>query len=200
MFKFPKDPRKIKERIKRYERKLSKEYAETGFLSDGYGKRYLLGPLYMVLGDLSGAIRSFEWFEQTFPDDIGEPFQCLCWTLALYRSGSIVKASFKLRQTMLSNLYLVPHLLGLEQNELDIWHGSNVAEKDYLQYAPPEIWTLWDKSALQWVKDTHDSPEFCRIRARYIEIHAQLKFEPPGPKRSRLVNEACGLETIDQGQ
>ena len=200
MFQFPKGPRKIRERINRYERKLRKEYEKSGFFNDGYGKRYLLGPLYMVLGDLPGAIRSFEWFEQTFPNDIGEPFHYLCWTLALYRSGNMAKASFKLRQTMLSNLYLIPHLLGLEQNELDIWHGSNIAEKDYLQYAPPEIWTLWDKSALQWVKDTYDSPEFCRVRARYIEIHAHLKFEPPGPKRSQLVSEAYGLETIDQGQ
>jgi hypothetical protein len=35
-------------------------------------------------------------------------------------------AARKLRQTMLSNLYLVPHLLGAEQAELNIWHGSNI--------------------------------------------------------------------------
>jgi hypothetical protein len=95
---------------------------------------------------------------------------------------------------MLLNLYLIPHLVGLEQEELDIWHGSNVAEKDYVQYAPPEIWGLWDDRGLQWAKETFQSPAFSQVRARYIEIYEQLRHEPPGPRRSRLVNEATGLE------
>jgi hypothetical protein len=118
MYQFPKEPKKIRQRIRRYERGLRKEYEKFGFIHDGFGKRYLLGPLYMILGDTPGAIKSFEWFEKTFPDDIGEPFQYLCWTLALYRSGDLEAAARKLRQTMLSNLYLIPHLLGSEQEEL----------------------------------------------------------------------------------
>ena len=119
----------------------------------------------------------------------------LCWTLALYRSGNIAGASQKLLQTMLSNLYLVPHLLSLEQDKLDIWHGSNIAEKDYLRYAPPEIFGLWDEPALQWAKEVYHNPEFCQVRARYIEIYKQLRREPPGPKRSQLVSEAFRLQT-----
>ena len=200
MYQYPKEPKKIRERINRYERELRKEYEKVGFIHDGYGKRYLLGPLYLVLGDLTGAMRSFEWFEQTFPDDIGEPFHYLCWTLALYRSGDMAGASLKLRQTMLSNLYLIPRLLGLAQDKFNIWHGSNIAEREYLEYAPPEIWELWDGPALQWAKETYDSPEFCRVRARHIEIYEQLKTEPPGPKRSQLVSEAYRLQRIDEGQ
>ena len=200
MYQYPQEPKKIRERINRYERKLRKEYEKFGSISDGYGKRYLLGPLYLILGDLTGAIRSFEWFEHMFPDDIGEPFHYLCWTLALYRSGDMAGASLKLRQTMLSNLYLIPHLLGLAQDRLNIWHGSNIVEKDYLEYAPPEIWELWDKPALQWAKETYDGLEFCRVRARYIEIYEQLGSEPPGPKRSQLVDEAYKIQTTDKGQ
>jgi hypothetical protein len=200
MYEFPKEPKKIRARIRRYERELRKEFERFGSFSDGFGKRYLLGPLYMILGDLPGAIRSFEWFEQTFPNDIGEPFHSLCWTLALYRSGNILGAKHKLLQTMLMNLYLIPRLVGIEQEELDIWHGSNVAEKDYLQYAPPEIWGLWDDRALQWAKEMYQSPAFSRVRARYIEIHHELKHEPPGPRRSRLVNEASELEALNPDQ
>ena len=196
MYQFPKEPQKIRERIRRYERELRKEYEMFGFINDGSGKRYLLGPLYMILGDTVGAIRSFEWFEKTFPDDVGEPFLYLCWTLALYRSGDLEAAAQKLRQTMLSNLYLIPHLLGSEQEKLDIWHGSNLAQKDYLQYAPPEIYGLWDAEALQWVKETYHSPKFCQVRERYIEIYEQLKCEHPGPKRSQLVEEAFGLQNM----
>ena len=195
MYQFPKEPKKIAERIRRYERELRKEYGKFGFISDDFGKRYLLGPLYMMLGDLAGAVKSFEWFEQTFPDDVGEPFHHLCWTLALYRSGNIAGAPQKLLQTMLSNLYLIPYLLGLEQDKLDIWHGSNIAEKDYLRYAPPEIFGLWDEQALQWAEEVYHSPEFCQVRTRYIEIYKQLRHEPPGPKRSQLVSEAFRLQT-----
>jgi len=193
MFDFPKEPNKIRERIKRYERGLRQEYEIFGAIDDGYGKRYLLGPLYLLMGDMQGAVKSFEWFEETFPDDMGEPVQYLCWTLALYRSGDAAQAAQKLCQTMLSNLYLIPHLLGREQEELDIWHGSNLEHKDFVHYVPPEIWALWDAPALQWAKETYDNPEFRRIRTRYIEIYQQLRIEPPGPRRSELVRQASTL-------
>jgi len=197
---FPQEPKKIRARIRRYERALRKEGDKFGYISDGYGKRYLLGPLYLLMGDVEGAVRSYEWFEETFPDDIGEPVHFLCWSLALYRSGDTAQAAQRLRQTMLSNLYLVPHLLGREQDELDIWHSSNYEEKEFLDYVPPEIWALWDAPALQWAAETYDSPEFLRVRARYIEIYAQLKSEPRGPQRSALVDEAFRLGTIKAEQ
>ena len=67
MFQFPKDPKKIRARIRRYERALRKEYERHGFIGDGFGKRYLLGPMYLIMGDLAGALRSFGWFEEVFP-------------------------------------------------------------------------------------------------------------------------------------
>ena len=194
MYKFPKRPKTIKERIKRYERELRKEAKTFGFISDGYGKRYLLGPLYMLLGDNTWAIKSFKWFDKTFPDDVGEPSQFLCWTLALYRAGNIEAATQKLRQTMLSNLYLIPHLLGLKQAELDIWHTSNLEQKDFITYIPPELFDLWDEEALQWANKTYHSPELSQVRDRTIEIYHQLQHEEPGPKRSQLVHEASELQ------
>jgi hypothetical protein len=68
----------------------------------------------------------FAWFEETFPDDTGHPMQFLCWTLALYRSGQLEAAKQKLRQTMLSNLYFIPRLLGIEHQDLDVSDGTNV--------------------------------------------------------------------------
>ncbi len=196
MVSFPRDPKKIQERIRRYERELRQEQKTYGGLDDGAGKRYLLGPLYLAMGDLPGALKSFKWFEKMFPDDIGEPFFLLSWALALYRSGNMAKAEQKLRRAMLSNLYMIPHLLGIEQNEIDIWHDSNWAQKDYLQYAPPQIWQLWDEPARQWARELYNSPEFSQVRERYIEIYRQLKDEPPGPRRSQLVEEAFELEGV----
>lgn len=193
MSHLPKDPAKIRERIKRYERELRQEHKRFGVYDDSGGKRYLLGPLYLLLGDTKGALKAFEWFEQNFPDDMGEPEHFLCWALALYRSGHSAAAEPKLLRAMLSNLYLIPHLLGLEQPELDIWHGSNIDRKDYLPYIPPQLLSLWDEADLQWARETYDSAKFSQVRDRYIEIHRQLKDEPRGPTRSQLVQEAFSL-------
>lgn len=160
MSHLPKDPAKIRERIKRYERELRQEHKRFGAYDDSGGKRYLL------LGDTKGALKAFEWFEQNFPDDSGEPEHFLCWTLALYRSGHSAAAEPKLLRAMLSNLYLIPHLLGREQPELDIWHGSNIDRKDYLPYIPPELLSLWDDAALQWARETYDSAKFSQVRDR----------------------------------
>jgi tetratricopeptide (TPR) repeat protein len=99
MYDFPQDPKKIRARIRRYERALRQEQECYGFINDGAGKRYLLGPLYLLMGDTAGALRSFAWFAQTCPDDSGDPLQYLCWTLALYRAGELEHATAKLRQT-----------------------------------------------------------------------------------------------------
>jgi hypothetical protein len=165
---FPQDHKKIRARIRRYERKLQQEQDQFGMISDGYGKRYLLGPLYLLMDDTEGALNHYRWFEKIFPDDSGYPMHLLCWMLALYRSGDREAATRKLRQTMLSNLYVIPHVLGLEQDELDIWHGSNIAEKAHLMDIPADVFAFWDEEALQWLDDTFHSPQLKRIRDRYI--------------------------------
>ncbi len=69
----PADPNGIWARIRRYERKLQQEKREWGAYHDGAGKRYFIGPLYLLMGDLAGAVQSFHWFAQEFPDDSGDP-------------------------------------------------------------------------------------------------------------------------------
>ena len=189
MYRFPRDPKKIRQRIRRYERLMRKEYEEHGFISDGYGKRYLLGALYLLMDDVEGALASFHWFEKMFPDDMGDPIHYLCWALTLYRSGDMEDAAFRLRQAMLSNLYLIPRLLGEEQEELDIPYNTHLAQRLYLDYIPPEVFELWDEDAVEWARKTYESPGLQRIRSRYIEIERRLETEPRGPNRSELVDE-----------
>jgi hypothetical protein len=196
VYQFPKDKSKIRARIGCYERELRKEKELHGSIHDGGGKRHRLGILYMLLGDNAGALESFEWFEKTFPDDVGEPSQYLCWTSALYRAGDEEAAKSKLAQTMLKNLYLLPRLLGIEQTVLDIWHSSNWDEKEYAEFAPPEVFELWTDEEKEWVKEIYSSQEVEEIRSRYIEIYRQLKTEPIGAKRTELVMEASGMERL----
>ena len=57
-YQVPKEAKKIRQRIRRYERALEQEKRRLGNYRDGSGKRLLLGPLYMIPGDLEGALKS----------------------------------------------------------------------------------------------------------------------------------------------
>jgi tetratricopeptide (TPR) repeat protein len=191
---FPTDPKRIRERIRRYERALKREL-EVGYGGDGYGKRYLLGPLYMLMGDVEGALASFDWYEDTYPGDGGDPYQYLTWALALFRDDRRQEAFNKLYQTMLENLYLVPFLLGSNPQPLHIWHGSNLEWIEYALEVPQELLNLWDDDALQWAREVSEHPVVVEKVGRYVTIHRELKSEGPGPRRSALVHESFALKT-----
>jgi hypothetical protein len=190
---FPKEKKKIIERINRYERSLKTEKRKFGSFDDGYGKRYLLGPLYILAGDLDGAIKHYKWFEKNFDDDSGEPIHRLCWVLAFYRSRNTEEARKSLMRVMLINLYIIPKLIGIEQKKIKGWYGCNWEWKEYLEGIPQEIWKLWNSEEISWAKDLYFSESFTNMRNRYIEINKQLEKEPVGKVRSRLVEEASKL-------
>ena len=188
------EQQKIRSRLRSHERKLQQEKKEHGFYRDGAGKRYQIGPHYLLLGDDEGALAAFEWFEKEFSDDVGEPGHLLCWSLALHRAGNEVGAAKKLRQAMLSNLYLVPHLLGSPIVELDIWHGSSDAEPSSVGRIPEAYFRLWTATEREWASRLHYSPGFQSVRARYVEISRLLDTTPAGPERSRRVKEMYQLK------
>ncbi len=192
---YPTDPKRIRQRIRRYERALKKEL-EDGYGGDGYGKRFLLGPLYMLMDDVDGALASFDWYQAAYPDDGGEPYQYLTRALALFRGSRRQEAFNKLYQTMLENLYLVPFLLGRNPQPLDIWHGSNFEWIEYAFELPQELLDLWDDVALRWARDVSEHPAVVEKVARYVVIHRELKSEPRGPRRTALVNEAFALKKL----
>jgi len=188
------DKQKIRSHLRRYERKLQKEKQEHGFYRDGAGKRYLIGPHYLLLGDDDGALAAFQWFEKEFPDDVGVPDHFLCWSLALYRAGNEIGAAKKLRQTIFSNLYLVPRMLGSPIDELDIWHGSSDAEPFHAEHIHEPYLKLWTELERGWAEGLYQSPGFQSASERFIEISRALDTTRPGPERSRLVEEMHKLE------
>jgi hypothetical protein len=188
------DPKRVRARLRSYERKLQKEKEQYGHYGDGAGNRYHVGPHYLLLGDNDCALDAFRWFEQEFPDDGGEPEHLLCWSLALHRVGNEIGAARRLRQAMLSNLYLVPHLIGSPIAVLDIWHGSNVADRSYLDFIQEAYLELWTEAEREWAASLYNSPGFQSVRARYIEIGKLLDTTRPGHERSRLVEEQSELE------
>lgn len=172
---FPKSPKEIQARIKQYERDLAKE-EKQGEIRDEYGKRYLLGTLYLLANDIEGAFRSFCWYEEKFPDDIGDPGQYLSWTLTLLRFDNLPKAKTKFLQTMMQNLYLIPHLLGIETPETKIPPKHNLQHHSYLDYIPKEIYDLWKEEEKIWANECYHSQEIRDIIVQYIDIRIAMQL------------------------
>ena len=122
MSDIPETEKQIKAKITSYKTAFNKEKKMHGCISDGYGKRYLMFPLHLVLGDGKKAKEYIEWYDNEFPDDIGEPIQQICRTLIHYRLGESEQATIALAKTMLMNIYFIPQLLGEKVRELDIRH------------------------------------------------------------------------------
>jgi len=193
MLNFPDTEKKLKSTISRYKSALNKEKKIYGHINDGAGKRYLLFSLYFVLNDLKKSEEYFEWYKKEFDDDVGEPVQKLCWVLSLYRMGKPNEAKYMLADLMLSNLYMIPQILGRDINEYDIWHSSSDGDMDYFDYTPEEVLNALTPEDKTWVKETYDSFVFQRIRQRYIEIYGELRTVKDLESRRKLLQESYSL-------
>ncbi len=127
MFIFPETEKKLKARISSYRTALNKEKKTHHFINDGSGKRYVLFSLYFLLNDLNKSERFFNWYQEEFPDDAGEPIQQLCWSLSLLRMNKPVEARYRLAKLMLDNLYLIPYVMGqpLSRNTISGMHPTS---------------------------------------------------------------------------
>ncbi len=199
MYNFPDTEKKLRSRISSYMSSLNKEKRSFGYINDSGGKRYLLFSLYFVLNDLKKSQEYFEWYKKEFSDDIGEPIQKLCWALSLHRLKHAIEAKQMLAETMLSNLYLIPRLLGQAVEEYDIWHSSNYENIAYIEYLPKEVRDSMNEFDFQWMNALYESFEFRRIRQRYIKIYHDLKNTKDIEKREHLLNESYSLlESLDK--
>ena len=189
--------KQIKATIARYRRLLNNEWKDHHFISDGAGKRFMIGPLYLRIDDTKGALEHYQWFEKMFDDDSGEPFHRMGWVLTLHRSGLDHGAERMLLIAMLKNLYLFPVLFGEDPPVIDGWKGSNWEDLDYITDAPKWMLSLWTDVELGWAKNIFYSDQAVKIRDRYIAINQFLELEHPGEKRSMLVKESMKFERGD---
>ena len=130
----PKTPRGLSSRITKIRSQLSASKKEYGFIDDGGGVRYHLFYLYFLLGDNRRSSEYIRWYEKEFPDDIGETIQTFCWALILHQMGKNKDAEYRLADTMLSNIYLIPYLLGNPVEKAGMWHSSNYEDPDIVEY------------------------------------------------------------------
>lgn len=193
MYKFPKTERGLRSRISTYREALKKEKRIFGYISDGYGKRYLIFWLYFVLGDLKGASTYIRWYEKTFEGDVGEPVHKLCCALILHRLGKDDKAKFLLADLMLSNLYIIPKVIDEPIKRHRIRFGSNYADYEYAEETPIEVLNAITSEEKDWIRSLYESLEFHRYRKRYVEIYEKLEETQGVENRTPLVREAGNL-------
>ena len=117
----------------------------------------------------------------------------LCWALILKRLGKNAEARMKLAETMLSNLYIIPKVLGKEITAYDIWHFSSDGDIDYFEYMPKEVISALTEAEIQWISQEYESLDFRRIRERYIEIYHQLQGLKKMDERKKLLAESHTL-------
>ncbi len=196
MYHLPTDPKKIKQRIRRYERSLRKDGSIHG-LGDGYGKRFLLGPLYLMLGNVQDTLDHYKWYQNTYPNDLGYALHLLCWAITLHRHGDNEEAEKKIINTMLSNIFFIPYILGQEIPSLDSWEDRYYNELMEIEYFPHEVLEFTTSEEMEWIKALHNSPKITTIREKFIEIDDQLENLPRGEKRTKLCRELYKIRALD---
>ena len=188
---FPKTPKGISSRVTKLRSQHSAFKREYGGHDDSGGTRYYLFYLYFLLGDNRQSSEYFRLFENEFPDDSGEPFALLCWALILRRMGK--DGDLILARTMLSNIYLIPHLQGEEMAFEEMWYSSNWEGADFSEYMPERVQDAITNNDINWIRDRYHSERFQKVLNRHIEIEQELENTPRGVRRSALVHELYRL-------
>ncbi len=187
----------ITERISRLIQSVDKEPNEWPKVFPTNDIRYKIGPLYLRIKDTEGAINHFLCFEALYPQDNGEPFHCMAWTLALYRKGALKEAENMFLKTVLQNEYLFPILIGDNPGLRDGWHRMDLGEKDYILNAPKWILGLWEKEEVNWAMGIYHGALCKKIMERYTTIKLFMKLERDINKLGELLLESSKLEKGD---
>lgn len=165
--------KKVLARASRAARELAREQATYGSVSDGAGRRYRVGVHFLQAGALEKAGNAFDWYEQTFPDDAGEPVFLLYAALTAYRLGQMDKATTWLLRSLLSNVYLLPWLAGQAPQPLPLWHASNWQQLDYLQEVA-EFLHEHTADERQWIASALDSAPFKAMHEGHVATYRAL--------------------------
>jgi hypothetical protein len=191
MSRIPNEPKKIRAAISRYERNFKKRDYR-----DGSGSRFLLGPFYMMVGDVDGALAHYKWFDKKFPESSDEPFHVLYRCLAYHRAGEEEKAELAARRTYLANPYMIPYLLDLPHSQpAGIRRSSNWEEEAFVTAAPTELFSPWTQKDRAWLATFWNSERMKELVQRHIEIEAAFNSEHSGPRRTALVRELSNLQS-----
>lgn len=186
--------KKFRDRANRSKRALLKEQKDFGFISDGSGKRYRVSVDYIISGDAKKAEEFIHWFEEQFPDDVGEPVFLLYSAITYFRLQEQKKARSYLLDTMLSNFYLLPSLFSKPISKLDMWHSSNWEAPEYVR----EIQEYLSEPSSQeraWFQEEFEGQLFTNIRKKYVASYKALQDERDVGVRREILDDWRNFES-----
>ena len=189
----PTEKSRFRDRATRAARELKKERSAFGHINDGAGRRYRVGVYFLLSGDLEKSAKAFDWFYDEFPDDIGEPVFNLYSALATYRCGEMSKARTRLLEAMLSNIFLLPHLIGQRFKAPNVWHPSNRHQEGYLLEIEQFLHEP-SREELHWIEAELSTPPFTTLKDGYIATFSALNGEQDINKRVALLRQWESLQ------
>jgi len=178
------DLKKLQSKLRSYERKFRKSPNDR----DGSGVRFLMGPYYLCLKDLEGAISHYEWFWATYSDSIDEPFHALGRIITELRQGHESIAQSLLKRLYASNPYLIPYIFDVDLKGVEIPGHSNWEEKPYITNAPIELYSYVSSGEIEWFRRQWCAREFSVFVKAYNNLQFALEDEPVGEHRSALID------------
>lgn len=164
MASWPTSPSAIRARISSYRRILRQEAAVPGGFGDGYGKRYWLFYLYFLLRDDDAARAYIDWYRATFPNDIGDAGQFVCWALILHRLGREDEAIYRFVQAIDEKLPVVADLVDDLHAPYGIW-GEELWE---MYRVDADIRRAMSDEERAWLSSTWKSTAVVAMRERRI--------------------------------
>ena len=194
---FPENKTEIRKLISRYKSAMNKEKKLHGMISDGYGKRFLIFWLYVVLDDTDMSLEYIRWYQAEFPDCGGEPGQTLSWAILLHRAG--LPARKKLAEAMLSNWFMLPAILGENVAAPGIWYGSNFQHAEYVEHFPAAFFAGINVQDKEWIKKEYHSSEFGQLRDDYIRLCKRLDSTSIVAERIKILNFIRNLTELIRG-
>lgn len=186
---WPTTAKGLKARISSYRRTLRQEYETFGMWGDGYGKRLWLFHLYFLLRDDDEVRTYIDWYVATFPDDIYEVSQCVCWALILHRLGRDDEAVYRLARGIRENLPAVAKVVGDYRGPYGIWGEEVMGLSD----VDSQIIEAMTNEERHWLVATWRSPTIRDMRERFVVLGRNVATMPVGPQRSAMLDEQWGL-------
>ena len=189
----PTEKHKFRGRATRAARELEKERTTFGHINDGAGRRYRVGVYFLLAGDLQKAAQAFDSFYDEFPDDIGEPVFNLYSALVAFRCGETNKARTRLFGAMLSNIFLLPFLIGQRLKAPNVWHPSNRHQESYLLEVEKFLHEP-TREELNWIETELSTRPFTILKDGYIATFGALNGERDLNKRVALLKQWESLQ------
>jgi len=189
-FDIPTDHKKIRARIRSYERKLEKDIIEFGGMAgDGYGKRYLLIPLYLIDGDLQGALNAYDWLKNNFKENSGDCFNDFCTILLFYRTDRIKDAIKKIIDVIFENKYVIPNFLDgkpIPSSEF-VYEDPELSPSTI--YMPQEYINLWNNNEIEWLRNIYNNEYILQTLEKYSKREFRKSREIQNELRKYLFDK-----------